>query len=95
MARARDRQMWNHTSVLLAMLWNTRLARKGSRPARPEQFHPYLRGRGAGGGGIPLTRGTIDAFATALGAERVTIDVTRPAFPKESFPPSERAPWLV
>jgi hypothetical protein len=82
MARARDRQMWNHTSALLAIVWNTRLARKGSRPARPEQFHPYLRGRGSTGGGVPLTRGTLQSFATALGAEVATIDWSRPAFPR-------------
>lgn len=70
MARGKDKQQWNHTSALIATLFNTRAFGKGP-PARAEQFHPYLKGQRRGGRGIPLTKHTLKYLAMAMGAEGV------------------------
>jgi len=70
MARAKDKQQWNHTSTILATLFNTRAFRKG--PAvKPQQLHPYLRGKHTGRTGMPLTKHTLIFLAMAMGAEGV------------------------
>jgi hypothetical protein len=68
MARAVDRRQWNHTAAVLAMLVNTRAFGKGKQ-ARPEQFHPYLKGKSGGAaGGMRLTKDTLKFLAIAMGA---------------------------
>lgn len=70
MARARDKQQWNHTASLIAGLFNSRPFAKGAR-ARPEQFHPYLCGKAGPRRGMALTKDTLKYLALAMGAEGV------------------------
>lgn len=65
MARARDRQQWNHTASLLALLATAWLRKRG-RAAKPREFNPYERGRG--GRGVPVTKRTLGWLAAAMGA---------------------------
>lgn len=41
MAEARQREQWNHTSSLLALLANCHRDPKKTRPYKPAQFHPH------------------------------------------------------
>jgi hypothetical protein len=71
MARGRDRQQWNHTASLIAALFNSRPLSKGGARAKPEQFHPYLRGKSSPAKGTRLTKHTLKFLALAMGAEGV------------------------
>ena len=68
MATARDKQQWNHTANLIAAIVNARPFAKG-RPVKADQFRPYLRKRGSGGRGIPVTKDTLKFLAIAMNAE--------------------------
>ena len=57
MAEGRDRQCWNHTSQLLALIANANRDPKKSRVFRPADFNPYA--KGAGHKGLPITKGNI------------------------------------
>lgn len=54
MSEGRDRQLWGHTSCVLAMVANVHRDPKKGRAMRPADFNPYVEGRG-GGRGIPVT----------------------------------------
>ena len=41
MAEGRDRQVWGHTSCLLALTWNVHRDPKKGRPRTPADFNPY------------------------------------------------------
>jgi hypothetical protein len=43
MAEARQRDEWNHTSSLLALLANCHRDPRKTRPYKPSQFHPHGR----------------------------------------------------
>jgi len=43
MGEARSRQLWNHTSSMLAMIANALLRRKGRPAYQPKQFNPHAR----------------------------------------------------
>ena len=45
MAEARSQQQWAHTSAILAMLANIHRDPKKSRPFKPSDFNPHLRGK--------------------------------------------------
>ena len=45
MAEARQREQWNHTASLLALLANCHRDPKKTRPYKPAQFHPHGRPR--------------------------------------------------
>jgi len=63
MAESRRREAWDHTSTVLAMLFNANRDPKRQAPAGPADFHPY---RKAGSKGIPLKAaniGILKAFA--------------------------------
>lgn len=45
MAHGRQRDQWNHTATLLAMLANINRDPKKSRAARPMDFHPMPDGK--------------------------------------------------
>jgi len=48
MAEARDRQLWAHTSSLLALVANVnRDVKKRPRPFKPADFNPHERKKGA------------------------------------------------
>lgn len=42
MAEGRQRDAWNHTAQLLAMIYNAHRGPK-ARPMRPAEFHPFGR----------------------------------------------------
>jgi hypothetical protein len=42
MAEARQREDWNHTAGLLAMVYNAHRAPK-ARAMKPAEFHPFVR----------------------------------------------------
>ena len=42
MADGRQREAWNHTSQLLAMLFNAHRDPQKTSPAKPADFHPLL-----------------------------------------------------
>jgi hypothetical protein len=65
MATGRDRTQWNHTAPLIATLVNGLLKKKGQRPARFEEYHPYLRRRR----GMRLTKQNFHLFAQAVMAQ--------------------------
>jgi hypothetical protein len=69
MAEARGREMWGHTSTVLAMIANCNRDPKKSRAFNPADFNPYAAKRRRG---IPITAGNIDIlrriFVTADGA---------------------------
>jgi len=48
MAEARQRDNWNHTAAVMALLVNINRDPKKSRPAKPADFHPMVRRRKAG-----------------------------------------------
>lgn len=66
MARAADRRQWNHTAAVLALMANAWLRKKGQRPAKAEEFHPYLRARRRG---FALNKPMLSHLARALGAQ--------------------------
>jgi hypothetical protein len=68
MAEARDKQRWNHTSAILAAIFNARPFRKGP-PVKPQQFHPYLHNKVSNCKGTRLTKHTLKFLALAMGAE--------------------------
>ena len=57
MAEGGDRQRWNHTSQLLALIGNANRDPKKGRPFRPSDFNPYAEGYGRTG--LPITKATI------------------------------------
>ena len=57
MAEGRDRQCWNHTSQLLALIANANRDPKKGRAFRPSDFNPYARGKGRKG--LPITKANI------------------------------------
>ena len=59
MAEGRDRQMWAHTSSVLALLWNVNRDPKKSRARSPAEFNPYVPRSARSGRGIPVTAGNI------------------------------------
>jgi len=64
MAEGRDRQRWNHTAQLLALIANANRDPKKRRAFRPSDFNPYARGRGREG--LPITKGTIGVLKTVF-----------------------------
>ena len=70
MAEGRGREMWGHTSAVLALLANCNRDPKKSRAFSPADFNPYASRRRRG---IPITAGNIDVlkriFVPACGAE--------------------------
>ena len=66
MAEGRDRQLWAHTSCVLALLWNVNRDPKRGRPKRPADFNPYLP---ASPRGIPLNAENIGQLKALLPAE--------------------------
>jgi len=63
MAEAKRREAWDHTSTVLAMIFNANRDPKRQTPAGPADFHPY---RKATNRGIPLKAaniGILKAFA--------------------------------
>lgn len=48
MAEARGRQLWAHTSALLALLANVHRDPKKGRPFEPADFDPHRRSRAGG-----------------------------------------------
>ena len=69
MAEGRGREMWGHTSTVLAMMANCNRDPKKSRVFSPSDFYPYAARRRRG---IPITAANIDVlrriFVTADGA---------------------------
>jgi hypothetical protein len=43
MADAKRMEDWNHTASLLAILANAHRDPKKTRPAKPAEFHPYMK----------------------------------------------------
>lgn len=43
MAEGRDRQLWAHTSCLLALLWNVNRDPKKGSPKVPADFNPWAK----------------------------------------------------
>lgn len=68
MARSADSHAWNHTAGLLALMANAWLRKKGQRPAKLEEFHPYLRPRRRG---FALNKTMLAHLARAMGAKGV------------------------
>ena len=68
MAEAKGRAAWAHTSSVMALIFNVNRG-KGTPPARPERFNPYLKGQRKMRG-IPLTvenlRGLKPAFKKGM-----------------------------
>ena len=56
MAKGRDRQLWEHTSGMLAMIANVNRDPKKTRLFQPADFNPYRSRRRRG---IPLTADNI------------------------------------
>jgi hypothetical protein len=46
MAEGRSRENWQHTSMLLTMLFNCNRDPKRSKPAKPSDFNPFCTGNG-------------------------------------------------
>jgi len=69
MAEGRDRQLWGHTSWLLAMIANVNRDPKKSRAFEPIDFNPYMlagrRRRGPPKRGIPVA-GNIEILKSLL-----------------------------
>ena len=53
MAEGCDKQRWNHTSQLLALIANANRDPKKGRTFRPSDFNPYAKGRRTG---MPITK---------------------------------------
>lgn len=69
MAEARRQEAWNHTSTVLAMVYNANRDPKKTRAASPRDFHPFEKQRRSG---LPLTAaniGVLKAF-TKKGREQ-------------------------
>lgn len=43
MAEAKQREAWNHTAALLALMVNLTRNPKKSKPAKPEDFNPFIK----------------------------------------------------
>ena len=69
MAEGRGREMWHHTSAVLALMANCNRDPKRSRAFSPADFNPYASRRRRG---TPITAANIDVlkriFVTADGA---------------------------
>lgn len=66
MARSADSSAWNHTAGLLALMASAWLRKKGQKPAKPEDFHPYLRPRRRG---FAMTGSMLAHLARAMKAK--------------------------
>ena len=66
MAEGCDRQLWGHTSCVLAMLFNTHRDPKKSRARGADEFNPYVRRAGKAKRGIPIRRDNIRILKALL-----------------------------
>ena len=66
MDEARGRQMWAHTSTVLAMMANINRNPKKSRAMRPADFNPYGKSDGRGGYRIPIRADNIAVLKRLL-----------------------------
>ena len=57
MAEGRDKQCWNHTSHVLALIANVNRDPKKSRAFKPADFNPYAKQKSCGG--VPITKENI------------------------------------
>lgn len=56
MAEGRSRENWQHTSAILALLYNCNRDPKKTKPAKPSDFNPF---EGKSGGPILVTKDNI------------------------------------
>ena len=68
MAEARGRDLWGHTSAVLAMVANCNRDPKRSRPFSPADFNPYAARKGRGG--VPITAANIDILCQLFVKEK-------------------------
>ena len=58
------RASWDPAAALLALIYNVNRDPKKTRAAKPQDFHPYLKGRRKAG--VPITAGNIRVLKKAF-----------------------------